>query len=252
MPRGGIKGVILAGGQGKRLRPLSYYFQKCMIPVGHIQKPLLEYIIRLFKYHSITDVSLLVGYKHEQIINYFNSGDRFGVKITYVLDNDEFTGSGGSILNFHHTAPIDANDTLIIYYGDIISNIDLHQMLNEHHKNQATATLALTQGYQVRVGIANVVGNDITAWQEKPTLDLYAGIGIMTLNGTAMNDLNELHKSSLTKEIDVMSHLVPYLLQKQRKVKAFITDAFWYDVGSTERYEKLENSDIETALHYLK
>lgn len=252
MPPGRVKGVILAGGQGKRLRPLSYYFQKCMIPVGHIQKPILEYIIRLFQHHGITDVSLLVGYKHEQIVNYFNSGDRFDVKITYVLDNDELKGSGGSILNFHQNTPVDADDTLIIYYGDIISNIDLQQMLAEHHKNQAIATLALTQGYQVRVGVADIDGNDVTSWREKPTLDLYAGIGIMTLNGAAMTELNELNTGSQTKEIDIMSHFVPYLLQKQRRVKAYVTDAFWYDVGSTERYEKLENSEIEKALHFIK
>ena len=252
MPHRRVKGVILAGGQGKRLRPLSYYFQKCMIPVGPIQKPILEYIIRLFRHHDITDVSLLVGYKHEQIVNYFNSGDRFGVKITYILDNDEFQGSGGSILNFHQNAPISTDDTLVIYYGDIISNIDLHQMLNEHHKNHATATLALTKGYQVRVGVANVDGNDITLWREKPTLDLYAGIGIMTLNGAAITELEELFASTQTKEIDIMSHFVPYLLKKRLCVKAYVTDAFWYDIGSTERYEKLENSELEKALHYIK
>lgn len=252
MPHKRVKGVILAGGQGTRLRPLSYYFQKCMIPVGHIQKPILEYIIRLFQHHGITDVSMLVGYKHEQIINYFNSGDRFGVKISYVLDNDAFQGSGGSVLNFHQKMPIAADETVIIYYGDILSNIDLQQMLKEHHKNQATATLALTQGYQVRVGIAEIEGHDITHWREKPTLDLYAGIGVMTLNGAAMTELNELYTTSPTKAIDIMSHFVPYLLQKKHSVKAFVTKAFWYDVGSTERYEKLENSALEKALSFIK
>jgi mannose-1-phosphate guanylyltransferase len=252
MPHGRVTGVILAGGQGTRLRPLSYYFQKCMIPVGHIQKPILEYIIRLFQHHGITDVSMLVGYKHEQIVNYFNSGDRFGVKISYVLDNDKYQGSGGSVLNFHQKTPINEDDTLVIYYGDIISNIDLQQMLKEHHKTQAIATLALTQGYQVRVGIAEIDGHDITQWREKPTLDLYAGIGIMTLNGAAMTELNELYTTSPTKAIDIMSHFVPYLLQKKRRVKAFVTKAFWYDVGSTERYEKLENSALEKALPFIK
>jgi len=252
MPRGQVKGVILAGGQGTRLRPLSYYFQKCMIPVGHVQKPILEYIIRLFQHHGITDVSMLVGYKHEQIVNYFNSGDRFGVNISYILDNDKYRGSGGSVLNFHQQSPISADETLVIYYGDIISNIDLQQMLNEHHENQATATLALTQGYQVRVGIAEIEGHDITQWREKPTLDLYAGIGIMTLDGAAMAELNELYTNSPTTAIDIMSHFVPYLLQKKLQVKAFVTKAFWYDVGSTERYEKLENSALEKALPFIK
>ena len=76
-----IKGVVLAGGQGTRFRPLTYYIQKCMIPVGKKEKPVLDYIIRLFSHHNIPNIVLLVGYKHQQIQNYFNDGRRFGVKL---------------------------------------------------------------------------------------------------------------------------------------------------------------------------
>ncbi len=69
-----IKGIVLAGGEGTRFRPLTYYFQKCMIPVGDEQKPILDYILRLFKYHGIKKTVLLVGYKHQQIENYFDHG----------------------------------------------------------------------------------------------------------------------------------------------------------------------------------
>ena len=75
MPEGvksNVSGVILAGGMGTRLRPITYYIQKCMIPIGSLQKPLLEYIVLLMKNHGINNVNLLVNYKHEQIVNYFN------------------------------------------------------------------------------------------------------------------------------------------------------------------------------------
>ena len=81
-----VRGVILAGGQGTRFRPLTYYLQKCMIPVGEDEKPVLDYIISLFAHHEIRDLLLLVGYKHQQVQNYFNDGNRFGVRIQYVLD----------------------------------------------------------------------------------------------------------------------------------------------------------------------
>ena len=66
------KALILCGGPGKRLRPITYYFQKTMIPVGLRQRPLLEYVIRLLRYHGIKDMILLVNYKYEQIQNYFS------------------------------------------------------------------------------------------------------------------------------------------------------------------------------------
>ncbi|RLG73434.1 MAG: hypothetical protein DRO23_08940, partial [Thermoprotei archaeon] len=90
-----VKGAVLCGGVGKRLRPLTYYFQKTMIPIGKRQKPLLEYIVKLLKYHNIKNLVLLVGYKHEQIVNYFENGERFGVKISYVVDSPEYKGTGG-------------------------------------------------------------------------------------------------------------------------------------------------------------
>lgn len=68
-------GIVLAGGEGTRLRPLTFYFQKCMIPIGSSQKPLLEYVVRLLAYHEIRNITLLVGYKHEQIENYFDLGE---------------------------------------------------------------------------------------------------------------------------------------------------------------------------------
>ncbi|MDP6627018.1 MAG: sugar phosphate nucleotidyltransferase, partial [Methanopyri archaeon] len=73
-----MKAIVLAGGEGTRLRPLSFYFQKCMMPLGHQGKPLMEYIVRLLCHHDICDVKVLVGAHAEQITNYFEDGSRFG------------------------------------------------------------------------------------------------------------------------------------------------------------------------------
>ena len=71
-----VKGLILCGGTGTRLRPITYYFQKTMIPIGLKQKPLLEYVVRLLSFHGISDLAFLVNYKAEQIVNYFDDGSR--------------------------------------------------------------------------------------------------------------------------------------------------------------------------------
>lgn len=244
-----VKGVVLAGGQGKRLRPLTYYFQKCMIPVGYQQKPLLEYVVRLLEKHAVTHLTLLVGYKHEQIVNYFNSGERFGVKIQYVHDEDGVKGTGASLLNAYAKGAIGDGDTLLIYYGDIISAVDLSEMLAKHFEADATATLALSQGYQVRVGVAELAANRVTGWREKPHLGIHAGIGILVLSAAAIPELVTLQKS--VSELDLMSHLIPHLIAKKAVVQAYPTSAFWYDVGSAERYEKLDNGFVEENLHGL-
>ncbi|HEX9915460.1 MAG TPA: sugar phosphate nucleotidyltransferase, partial [Candidatus Bathyarchaeia archaeon] len=88
-----VKGVVMAGGLGTRFKPLTEYFQKCMIPIGENQKPILEYIVRLFGHHGVTDLVLLVGYKHQQIENYFDRGERFSVSMKYVLDDPKLKGS---------------------------------------------------------------------------------------------------------------------------------------------------------------
>ena len=238
-----VRGVVLSGGEGKRLRPLSYYFQKCMIPIGHRQKPLLEYIVRLLKHHGVTDITLLVGYKHEQIVNYFNDGKRFGVRLTYLLDDPELKGTGGCLLNAYRKGLIDPRDVLLVYYGDIISNVDLTEMLKQHREGKAVATLALSRGYQIRVGVAEVKEGKVACWKEKPKLGVYAGVGILVLNAVALRELEDLRGRH--SELDVMGHLIPRLIAKGKFVHAYVTDAFWYDVGSTERYEKLENSASE-------
>ena len=241
-----VRGVVLAGGEGKRLRPLSYYFQKCMIPIGSTQKPLLEYIIHLLRRHGVVDIALLVGYKHEQIVNYFNGGERFGVTMTYVPDDPALKGTGGSLLNAYRRGVLRPHDTLLVYYGDIISNINLTEMVARHQRRRAMATLALSRGYQVRVGVAEVKGDDVTDWTEKPTLDLKVGTGILVLEASTLPALESLRQRY--ENLDLMSHLIPHLLETGAVVHAYVTDAFWYDVGSTERYEKLDNDLVDTCL----
>jgi mannose-1-phosphate guanylyltransferase len=242
-------GVILAGGEGKRLRPLSYYFQKCMIPVGNRQKPLLEYILRFLKHHNVLDIKLLVGYKYKQIMNYFGNGSRFGVNLTYVQDTPSVKGTGEALLNVYRKSLINTHSPILIYYGDILSDINITEMLVQHRKENAAATLALARGYSISVGVADIKGNTVTGWSEKPTLDLHAGIGILALNPKFLSDLKSLSKEK--KDLDITRDFVPYLIEKGENVKAYVTDSFWYDVGSTEKYEKIDNGKVGKIFDFL-
>jgi len=245
-----VVGVVLCGGKGTRLRPLTYYFQKVMVPVGGKQKPLLEYVVRLLSYHGIRDVVLLVNYKAEQIKNYFDDGKRFGVSIQYVMDDPSLKGTGGAILNAFRHGTISKDDTFVVYYGDILSNIDLSDMLRFHREKGSVATVGLARRFTVRVGVADLDGDGrVKGFVEKPELEKPVNIGILILEGTVFNLLNELAREK--NEIDLSGDVIPALIERREPVYGYVTDCFWYDVGSTERYEKLDNGLVDEKLGFL-
>ena len=245
-----VKALVLCGGPGTRLRPITYYFTKALIPIGLKQKPLLEYVVRLLKLHGVQDLAFLVGYKAEQIVNYFDEGSRFGVKLSYVHDVPEFKGTAGSVFNAFKQGFVNTKDTLLVYYGDIVTTMNLKKLLDFHRRKEAVATVALASGFTVRVGLADLDKDGrLLGFEEKPKLEKPVSIGIMVLEGETLKDIEELFPKK--RGVDLMRDLVPHLVQRGKPVYGYLSDAFWYDVGSTEAYEKLDHQFIEKSLAFL-
>jgi len=245
-----VKGIVLCGGTGVRLRPITYYFQKTMIPVGTKQKPLLEYVVRLLKFHGIRDISFLVNYKAEQIANYFDNGSRFNVQISYIKDDPVVKGTGGSLLTAFWKGAINSEDTVLVYYGDILTNIDLQNLLHFHEDKASSATVALASGFTVRVGLADIDKNGkILGFVEKPKLEKPVSIGILALKGETLEDMERMMKGKHT--LDLMKDVIPYLVNIGKPVYGYLSKAFWYDVGSVEAYEKLDPKLVEDTMAYL-
>jgi mannose-1-phosphate guanylyltransferase len=245
-----IKGLVLCGGTGTRLRPITYYFQKTMIPIGLKQKPLLEYVVRLLVFHGISDIAFLVNYKAEQIVNYFDDGSRFGVRISYVHDVPKLGGTAGSVLNAYNKGAATTEDTLLVYYGDIVTTIDLKDFLNYHWSKHAQATVALASDFTVRVGLADLDRNgEIRGFVEKPRLEKPVSIGIIALEGETLKVIEQLHKGK--RRLDLMKDLIPNLIINGEPVYGYLSKAFWYDVGSTEAYEKLDHGSIDKSFNHL-
>ncbi|ABL77523.1 nucleotidyltransferase family protein [Thermofilum pendens] len=242
-------GVVLCGGEGKRLRPLTYYFQKAMIPVGTQQKPLLEYIVRLLAYHGLRRIILLVGYKGQQIVNYFNSGERYGVNISYVWDDPNYGGNGGALFNAYVRGFFEGSDNILVYYGDILSDINLSDFLSFHERGQYAATLALSPNYRVAVGVAELDGDRVVKLVEKPPLGKPVTIGVVAIRTKALEYLRELVEEK--REVDIMGDFIRVLLERGLKVGGYLTNSFWFDLGTTEAYEKLDPVEVDRRFSFL-
>jgi len=158
-----MKALFLAGGLGTRLRPLTNNLPKPMVPI--MGKPLLERNIENLKRFGIDEIVLSTCYKPAKIQKYFGDGSRFGVKISYICE-DEPLGTAGAIKNAERFF----NDTFLVFNADILSDFDISEMIKYHREKGALATIAVTQ--VDNPSTYGVIEHDengfITAFKEKP------------------------------------------------------------------------------------
>jgi len=236
-----LAAAVLCGGRGERLRPLTDYFQKTMIPLGERKRPLLEYIVRLLKFHNAQSITMLTGYRMEEIRDYFKDGSAFGVKIAYSKDPEEDCGSLGALANALNNQSIPGCEKLVVYYGDILSDLDVTRLVKVHRDEGADATLVLSRGYTLPVGVAKVKGSRVVSMEEKPEMDISVTTGCMVLGPRAMKIARETEEGSKS---DLMSDLVPQLLKKKLVIAAYYTKGLWHDIGTITSYEKV-NAELK-------
>ncbi len=231
-----VEAAILCGGRGERLKPLTDYFQKVMIPIGPKKLPLLAYIIALLRRHGITRATLLTGYRSDDIRHYFGDGSQHGVKLTYSEDPKDLKGSLNAVANALRNGTIRTPESLLVYYGDVLTNLNIGALLEVHKSKKADATLVLARGYALPVGTARVSDGLVESFQEKPTLDISVTTGCMVVGPRSMNLMTRL---AGVRNTDLMSHFVPALISERGRVAAYYTDADWFDVGTVASFEKL-------------
>jgi NDP-sugar pyrophosphorylase family protein len=230
--------AVLCGGRGERLRPLTDYFQKVMIPIGPKKLPLLAYVISLLKHHDVNRITLLTGYRSEDVRRYFGDGRAYGVDLRYSEDAEDQRGSLNALANAMKKGAISRCDELLVYYGDVFVDLDLTGMLATHRSKAADATLVLSKGYVLPVGEAKVGrGGLVASVHEKPSLDINVTTGCMVLGPAAVR---QARKMAGAENTDLMAHLLPALLRRRLRVAAFYTREPWYDVGTVSSFEKLD------------
>ncbi|MFH1444924.1 MAG: nucleotidyltransferase family protein [Nanoarchaeota archaeon] len=221
--------IVLCGGKGTRLRPLTFDIPKSLIPLQG--KTVLEHVIDLFKKFDITNIILCVGHMKEQIKNHMGDGSMFGVNITYV-EEDEPLGTAGPLKLMKNQGKL-PREPFIYCNGDELKELDLEAMLELHKQNNAMATIALTSvDNPSNYGVANLDGNKILEFLEKPenppSNKINSGLYILT------PEVAELVREGFCM---VEKDIFPKIAASGR-LFGFPFNGQWFDTGTPERYEK--------------
>ena len=236
--------VIPAGGEGSRFRPYTDIVPKPMIPLGEEEKPILDYVVCHLTKSGFNEIVLLVNYKWKYIKNYFEDGRRYNANIRYSIDDENYSNTGGSLLKAYNNNLIESNPVLI-WYGDILANLDPKQVIDLQIKGKYDAVLVVANRYQIPVGVAEVDdNNNVLSLREKPWLNVKVTIGILSLNTDILKNI----ENELGTKFDIMGDLIPYMINNKMKVKAYIYNDDWIDVGSLERYKKIDNNLLKKVI----
>lgn len=224
-----MKAVILAGGKGTRLRPYTTAFPKPLMPVG--DKPILEIILRQLKSHGINEIIMAVGHLAELIMTFFGDGSKFGVRIKYSRE-DEPLGTAGPLSLIKD----ELTDTFLVMNGDILTTLNYSDLIKYHKRSGAIATIALNKrDVYIDFGVVELdEDSNITDYVEKPTLHYLVSMGIYVFEPEVLKYIPN------NKKFD-FPDLVKKLISAGEKVKGYIYDGYWLDIGRPEDYEKACN-----------
>ncbi|MCL0053640.1 nucleotidyltransferase family protein, partial [Dehalococcoidia bacterium] len=218
--------VVMAGGEGMRLRPLTEDLPKPMLPVG--DRPLLELIIEQLQQTGIRRVNLTTHYKKDAIADHFGDGRDFGVEIRYV-EEDQPLGTAGALSQVeNHDGP------LLVVNGDILTRVDFRAMLNFHKEHQAQMTVAVRRlESQLPYGVIETDGVIVTGISEKPVTRHFINAGIYLLEPNVRSYIPG------TGAYD-MPDLIIRLLDRGLRVISFPVMEYWKDIGHHADYQQAQ------------
>jgi len=219
-----LRAIVMAGGYGTRLRPLTDELPKPMLPIG--DRPLLEIIVNSLREAGIRQVNVATHYKGEMIAEHFKDGQDFGVDIRYVKE-DQPLGTAGALSLLE-----ESDEPLLVINGDILTRVDFHAMLNFHREHAADLTVAVRQ-YEFRVpyGVIDTDGVAVTGISEKPMVRQFINAGIYLLNPS----IRRLIPNGQHYDIP---DLVQQLLKEGRPVVCFPIREYWLDIGKSDHYDQ--------------
>src|SRR5690554_3239630 len=236
-----MKAVIMAGGEGTRLRPLTCNLPKPMVPI--LNRPMMEHILNLLKRHGFTDIASTLWYLPEHVERYFQNGDVFGVNMEYFVEREPL-GTAGSVKN----AVQFLQDTFIVMSGDALTDIDLTSAVEFHKKQGSMATLVLTRvPNPLSYGVVLVdESGKITQFLEKPS---WSQVFSDTVNtGIYILEPEVLDLIKLGQKVDFSQDVFPELLRRGAPLYGYVAPGYWSDIGNLEVYSKAQVDSLNGAV----
>ncbi|NEP23589.1 mannose-1-phosphate guanyltransferase [Moorena sp. SIO3I6] len=229
-----MRAVLMAGGSGTRLRPLTCDLPKPMVPI--LNRPIAEHIVNLLKRHNINEVIATLYYLPDVMRDYFQDGSDFGVKMTYAVEEEQPLGTAGCVKNISELL----NETFLVISGDSITDFDLTAAIEFHKAKKSKATLILTRvPNPVEFGVV-ITDKEmrIRRFLEKPsTSEIFSD----TVNtGTYILEPSVLEYLPSNEECDFSKDLFPKLLAKDEPMYGYVAEGYWCDVGHLEAYREAQ------------
>ena len=224
-----MKAVVMAGGEGSRLRPLTIGRPKPMVPI--VNRPVMEHILLLLKRHGITEVVVTVQYLARVIQDYFGDGEALGMRLHYSVE-DVPLGTAGSVKQAEHLL----DETFVVISGDALTDFDLSAIVAYHRVHKSVATLTLTRvpdPLEYGVVITDAQGH-IRQFLEKPSWSEVISDTINT--GIYVLEPEVLQRCPAGQPYDFSHELFPSLLADGRPMFGYIADGYWTDVGTIQEY----------------
>ena len=220
--------VLMAGGLGTRLRPLTDDVPKPLLQIGG--KPILETIIQNFVKHGFVEIIISVNYRSQMIKSYFGDGKKWGANITYIEENKRL-GTAGA-LSLLQEIP---KEPFFVMNADLLTTVNFEQMLEFHSLENSIATMAVREyEYQVPYGVIEIKDSQISSIKEKPLQKFFVNAGIYVLSPKILNNIPK-------DEFYDMPTLFEELIKENRKILSFPIHEYWLDIGRIDEFQQAQN-----------
>jgi mannose-1-phosphate guanylyltransferase / phosphomannomutase len=229
-----MRAVLMAGGSGTRLRPLTCDLPKPMVPI--LNRPIAEHIINLLRRHHITEIIATLHYLPDLMREYFQDGAEFGVQMTYAVEEDQPLGTAGCVKNVAELL----DETFLVISGDSVTDFDLTEVIRFHKERRSQATLVLTRVHNpMEFGVVIIDEQSrIQRFLEKPSSsEIFSdtvNTGIYILEPEVLDYLPE------NQEADFSKDLFPLLLEKGIPMYGYVAEGYWCDVGNLDAYREAQ------------
>ena len=236
-----MKAVVMAGGEGTRLRPLTSNQPKPMVPV--VGKPCMEHIVELLRRHGFEDVIVTVAFLPQAIRGYFGNGDALGIGISYSVEESPL-GTAGSV----RLAADKLDEPFLVISGDALCDLDLTRLVEFHNERGAAVTIGLKSvPNPLEFGIV-VTDEDgkVERFLEKPS---WSQVFSDTINtGIYVLDPEVLEHVPADRPFDFSKELFPLLLEMGRPLYGYVLDGYWQDIGNLDQYRQANYDALDGSL----